>query len=351
MRYSAIEQKGSPTMKILHIKGTQCSGKTYAIQPFLKRPDVAYWDVLDFYHATGCIVDDKMDWDRWEEIKDKVPKALAKFLKECKEKNLTAIVESGTNKAISHLLLDYENVTTIELRVPDDKTLIERAKLRNTDVKRVLEFKEMYLRKHACQIQDALTCEEAQATIKAKLDGINIGIIGTAGRKEDKDKMSKQLYTKMYNYAIWYLNRLHLKPEDIRLVSGGAAASDHIAVSLYLGNKSNSLKLHMPAQFRLDPPGFYGNNIADAANYYHKLFSQKMGRNTLESIARAITKGAQAIYTQGFKPRDRRIAKDSEVLLAFTWGEGEEPKQGSGTAYTWSNSEAKVKHHVPLKEL
>ncbi len=65
----------------------------------------------------------------------------------------------------------------------------------------------------------------------------------------------------------------------------------------------------------------------------------------------AIKQGAEVIVTEGFKPRDLKIAEDSELIIAFTWGEGNEPKANSGTAYTWNNSQAAVKIHIPLKEL
>jgi hypothetical protein len=197
-------------MRVIHLRGTQCSGKTYAVGPFLDRPDIGYWDILEFYKENDCIVNDKMDWNIWEKIKPQIPKVLEAFIENCEKKGLTAIIESGTNSTINQVLLKYPNVTTLELKTPDDNTLITRAKARKTSPKRVLEFKQVYTRRHACRQQFALTVKEAQASIKAKLDGINIGIIGTAGRKEDADKMSKQLYTKMYIHAYNYLEKLQL---------------------------------------------------------------------------------------------------------------------------------------------
>ena len=58
---------------IIHITGTQCSGKTYAVKPFLDSPDVAYWDILDFYNAHKCIKEDGlMDWEIWRETASKI---------------------------------------------------------------------------------------------------------------------------------------------------------------------------------------------------------------------------------------------------------------------------------------
>ncbi len=346
-------------MKIIHIKGAQCSGKTYTLTPFLDRPDVGYWDILEYYKETGCIVNDKMDWNVWEKVKPTIPNVLTAFLNDCDKKGLTAIVESGTNATINKVLMEYIDVTTLELQVPTTDTLKARATERQIDVQRVLEFRDMYLRRHASHTQFALTMDEARAAIKAQLDGLYVGIIGTAGRGADGVKMSKQLYTNMYRYANNYLDKLSLKPQDIQLVSGGAAWSDHVAVSLFLAHKADQLTLHLPSTFSLingdNPPCFWctsGNQTtADAANKYHREFSQKMGGNTLDGINQAIDAGANIAITKGFKPRDKKIAKESELLLAFTWGDGKEPKAKSGTAYTWNHCTAPVKHHVPLKEL
>jgi hypothetical protein len=340
-------------MKILHIKGTQCSGKTYIIQPFLDRSDIDYWDVLEFYKEYGCIVNNQMDWDKWEVVKRKIPNALTAFLEDCNKKNLTAFVESGTNTTINRILSQWTDVTTIELHVPDEMTLRARAKERETDPKRVIEFRNMYLRRHATQQQSALSTEEARATIKAKLDGLNFGIIGTAGRGVDGNEMSKTLYGDMYRYAQGYINKLQLNPQDFRLVSGGAAWSDHLAVSLYLASRAHQLRLHLPAP--LDEGGYVGStSTARATNKYHQEFGMAMGKNSLSTINglnKAIAQGAEAVVTPGFKPRDLKIARDAEALLAFTWGDGDKPKKESGTAHTWNHCTALVKLHVPLREL
>ena len=87
-------------MKILHIKGTMCSGKTYTIKPFLEYPDIAYWDIMDFYEKTGCVVDGDMDWTKWDIEKHKIEGVLEKFLGKCERNNKIAIVESGTNATV-----------------------------------------------------------------------------------------------------------------------------------------------------------------------------------------------------------------------------------------------------------
>ena len=76
-----------------------------------------------------------------------------------------------------------------------------------------------------------------------------------------------------------------------------------------------------------------------------------MGGNTLEGINKAIKKGASVEVTKGFKPRDLKIGRDSDLLIAFTWGHENGPKKDSGTEYTWNHSNAIVKKHIPLQFL
>jgi hypothetical protein len=293
-----------------------------------------------------------MNWDRWDQVKLQIPNAIHEFISKCDKEGLTPIIESGTNEIVNGVLSEYKNVTTIVLEVPSNEVLIKRAKERNLPASMVLQFKDKYLRKHSDHELYSVTQEEAALIIKAKLiSRINIGVIGTAGRGEDKSKMSRKLYMRMCNYVIHYINKLQLKPKEIQLVSGGAAWADHVAVSLRLAKKANQLLLHLPSQIKLEPAAFYGCCDANTANYYHQQFSKVMGGNTLDGIARAIKEGAKVQVTEGFKPRNLQVAADSDILIAFTWGESKDKPKDGGTSHTWNNSKAKVKIHVPLKEL
>jgi hypothetical protein len=51
----------------------------------------------------------------------------------------------------------------------------------------------------------------------------------------------------------------------------------------------------------------------------------------------------------GFHQRNAVVAQ-SEVILAFTFGEGPEPKDG-GTMDTWKKSKSKKKIHIPCTPL
>lgn len=221
---------------------------------------------------------------------------------------------------------------------------------------------------------------------------IRIAVIGTAGRREDGPKMTRELYMLMYND---FLNRVieivktpkkplprppgtfspkqtnrsnpHAAYPDITLVSGGAAWADHLAVSLYLAVSEShdssfelnsvavSCFLYLPANFLVKSRCYESNMPLDpgsVANYYHHLFGQKMcadKNSTLAGIYSAARAGASLIVEPGFKNRNLLIAANCEHLIAYTWGEGHLPKDG-GTRHTWDHCKS-PKVHVPLSSL
>lgn len=165
---------------------------------------------------------------------------------------------------------------------------------------------------------------------------MTLGIIGTAGRGPDGDafRANPRLWRSMQ--AVAQIVVTVLKPD--RLVSGGAAMADHLAVQLYLDGSVPDLTLHLPAEWtghgfketssRFDP--------GRTSNWYHSLFQRDMGVDSLAEIQRAIEKGA-TIQTGagGFKERNTDIAREADAMLAFTFGQGAVPKDG-GTADTWA---------------
>lgn len=191
------------------------------------------------------------------------------------------------------------------------------------------------------------------------MDRTRIGIIGTAGRKEDFNKLSRRLFVKMKDKAWDYITtQLLLKESDICLISGGAAWADHVAVTMYLETyKDSTLHLYLPAQFDLNEVRFKetkGTTIMEnkyesgrIANYYHNLFSESAGLKSLRDIARAIEYGADITIDKGFKERNTLIANDVDFLIAFTFGDGPEPKDGGGTYDTWQKCSA-PKIHFPI---
>ena len=184
-----------------------------------------------------------------------------------------------------------------------------------------------------------------------------ISIIGTAGRKEDKSKMSAELYYRMVIHALtWISNRYDTR--DVTLVSGGAAWADHIAVTSFLHENFEwaGLELHFPAPFEeaLFRPDRY-KTTGGTANFYHKYFGEKLSGgvdpfHTLNQIQAALDAGATSTVSKGFFQRNLLVGA-SDILLAYTWGNSHSMPKDGGTLYTWNNSRSPVKAHFPLKEI
>ena len=166
---------------------------------------------------------------------------------------------------------------------------------------------------------------------------MQIGVIGIA----KSDELTALLYQKMYAQLLSYLNNF----QDVTLISGGAAWSDHLAVFAYLQNYVIALELHLPCVYDLERKCFHDNGSTDwrvnpggLANSYHKTFSMIIYGNeseTLNQIWLAINKGAMVIYYDGFHARNLVIGNRSKLLIAFTLEEGA-PTRG-GTGHTWKN--------------
>ena len=129
--------------------------------------------------------------------------------------------------------------------------------------------------------------------------------------------------------------------------------TDYIAVGLFLMQEFSSLTLHLPTQLIMDgKPQFIDNGSTDrrinpgcSANKLHKQFSTKINEDSLEHLSTAITVGTTH---EGFHARNSFVA-ESDYVLAFTWGNGDVPKEG-GTMDTWSKCNGR-KHHVSLESL
>jgi len=189
---------------------------------------------------------------------------------------------------------------------------------------------------------------------------MKMGIIGTAGRKDDKDRMTKELFVKMMAHAINIIQSANIDT----LVSGGAAWADHIAVKLYIAGLVPNLVLYLPAEFKdyayLGTDRYSPGRIS---NYYHRLMTEKLGKDSLIEIQQAIDMGAQVHVVPGFKNRNSPVAEQSDGLLAFTFGthsgaydsehEGwynsrDGGLKDGGTADTWTKSKARIKEHKNL---
>lgn len=168
---------------------------------------------------------------------------------------------------------------------------------------------------------------------------ITLSIIGTAGRKDDANRLSKKHFEAMCVVA----NGLITQCKEINypistLVSGGAAWADHVAVTLFLEKKAPHLRLFLPCEFVGGSFRDNGNtdqykNPGKTANYYHRQFQKNTGINSLTQLQIAAAEGAELIdVAKGFHARNALVAK-SDFLLAMTFGKENQVKDG-GTAHT-----------------
>lgn len=167
-----------------------------------------------------------------------------------------------------------------------------------------------------------------------------LAIIGTAGRNEDGDKLTKEHYDYMYQVA-----KTH---NTNKVVSGGAPWADHIAVRLFLRNCVEKLILYLPFEFT------DGKFTDEYFNGLHRNFSKKCEIDSLNEIKLAIDKGCKVIYgnkttdrTKAFHARNTLIAEKCTEMIAFTFNDGDIPKVG-GTLDTWNKANCE-KIHYPLK--
>jgi len=182
---------------------------------------------------------------------------------------------------------------------------------------------------------------------------MRLAVIGTAGRNEDGEKLSRSIYVKMFHFAKGLIHSNTFgELKDLELVSGGAAWADHIAVSLHK-DMGTPLTLFLPASWDLENHCFFGNPAASTANYYHRKFSKKVGVDTLFGLHQAMmdtTTVTSWINLRGFLARNLEVAGRADAVLAFTFGEGTQPKDG-GTKHTWDRCEGKLRIHVPISKL
>ena len=164
---------------------------------------------------------------------------------------------------------------------------------------------------------------------------ISLGICGSAGRKDDAKKMSKHLFEAGCIVASGLIDQLKESNYEItHLISGGAAFIDFIAVKLFLDKKVPYLRLFIPCEW---DDGIFKSKIdqdtGSILNYYHKKFQTITNINSLSQMQIAKMEGAEFIVVEkGFYARNYLIAKSSDFILAMTFGEGSQVKQG-GTAH------------------
>ena len=180
-----------------------------------------------------------------------------------------------------------------------------------------------------------------------------VAIIGTAGR--DKGRVyDLNLWCNMWDDA---LSRFK-DGEKYRLVSGGAAWADQLAVELFLAKPDQfELELYLPAPLSLTRGIYLGEkgSAGAASNYYHDKFLQQTGIDGRRQILQAIKQKCDVDWEESiagmraFFVRNKKVAEASDACLAYTWGEGKEPADG-GTKNTWNQIKGR-RVHVPLTSL
>jgi hypothetical protein len=180
-------------------------------------------------------------------------------------------------------------------------------------------------------------------------------IVGTAGRKEDATRLSKNHYEAMCECARLLLKQFNESDYGVdTLVSGGAAWADHVAVKLFLNKEIPKLKLFLPCPFDMvkrqyDVAPLNQHEVirnyttGENCNGKHARFTRKIGTNSLTEISLAIERGAEVIVGKGFFARNALVAQ-SDIILAMTFGEKEWLKDG-GTAHTMMTYLNRVKKH------
>ena len=175
---------------------------------------------------------------------------------------------------------------------------------------------------------------------------MKIGIIGTAGRILDAKRLTAAHFTAMCEHTEKLLQEHGLDVPDRHFVSGGAAWADHVAVRLFLQSRAAKLTLHLPTPFY--KAGYYClSPYGLTANRLHHAFSTATQSSSLGELVKALNRGAERTVSNGFKARNIFVGQ-CDMLIAYTFGTGSQPKEESGTRHCWDHSTAPVKIHVPL---
>jgi hypothetical protein len=209
---------------------------------------------------------------------------------------------------------------------------------------------------------------------------ITIGLAGTAGRKSDIERLDRTGYFELVDLFDKVVEE-QIGPGPHLIRTGGAAWVDHIGVTEFLRGK-HQLELCLPCGYDAQANRFlhqWGSgdsntarrdkldglkSPASTADYYHGLFSQRMGRDTREGLSRAIQGGCAVEYYDGFHARNLVVGA-SDYLVCMTFGSGlaiqkftpgmsgwhhhrDAGVKPGGTAHCWDNSKAQVKIHCNL---
>lgn len=190
-----------------------------------------------------------------------------------------------------------------------------------------------------------------------------LAVIGSAGRGSDASRMTRVIYDAMYDALTETMEQWGCR----KLVSGGAAFADHLAVRAFLDGAAEELVLFLPAPF--GGGAFEDRGDGRTANRYHRAFSKACDIDSLDELQSALTRAKYQGYN-GFKRRNLEVADAaSQGVVAFTFGRDwetcdihpddaafrsarEAGLKDGGTAHTWQECwKAARKRHVSLTRL
>lgn len=172
----------------------------------------------------------------------------------------------------------------------------------------------------------------------------DVGVIGTAFRKEEQSALNKEVFGRMVNDFF----TMCVEHKWLTCISGGAAGADHLAVMARTGDIIKSLTLCIPGRFDVDKCMFVNTDVngkavyyerdVNTANYYHQNFLARTGIDSLGMIRDLIVEEKVTMKSySNFKERNKVVAEHCRYLVAYTFGMGE--PGSSGTMHTWKMNE------------
>lgn len=184
---------------------------------------------------------------------------------------------------------------------------------------------------------------------------MKLAVIGTAGRKGLHNRMDYSTYYKMYARLLGHLQK-HCKDQPVTLISGGAAWSDHLAVTAWRAQVVDDIHLYLPCYFDLDKMQYEDSGLWDwrenpgkTANYHHQNFQHQTEIRSLAEVGSVVEAG-KATYHWGFYKRNQAIAEACDAVLAYTNNPGNFDPAPGGTRHTWAQISKlfKPRFHVDI---
>lgn len=179
---------------------------------------------------------------------------------------------------------------------------------------------------------------------------MKVAVVGQSGSKECQPRLRADMFT----FMVDTLMEMKGLCQTDTLLSGGAAWADHAAVVLFNKRRVKDLHLYLPCEWDDKAKRFadnghysYSSNPGKLANHLHMLFSEKCRRDSLRDIQRALDDGATYEVHDGFRSRNRELARNCDRMVCFTQSPVDRPISG-GSFHVWNQCQ-KPKEHINLK--